>query len=478
MPTPLEAIPRHAWLVLGVSSMAVFVVFLDTTIVNIAFPAISREFSETSEAGLSWVLNAYSIVFAALLVTTGRLADMLGRRRLFLVGLAVFAATSALCGLAPTTEALVGARALQAVGAALLVPSSLGLLLPEFPVSRRTMAVSLWGAMGALAAATGPTIGALLVDSIGWRFVFLVNLPVCAAAVVLGLRLLTEARDPSSERRLDPLGVILVSATMGALALAIVQGPEWGWSDARVLAAFAAAAILAPTFLWRSAHHPAPIVDLSLFAVRSYSVANLATLVFCTGFFASVLNNVLFLSRVWGYSPLRTGLAVSPAPILAFGLAAFVGRFADRHGHRSVIVPGAVVYALAQLWFVTQVTERPAYLADFLPGFVLLGVGIGLTFATLGGASASSLPPQRFALGSAVNATARQFGAVLGVSMLIAILSSAPGLDGAERAWTAIGVLSLATAAIGLLLTRPMTGPSSLEGRTVATGPVLVGPGA
>lgn len=228
-----------------------------------------------------------------------------------------FAATSAACGAAPSAAALVGARALQAGAAAVLVPTSLALLLPEFLLARRATAAAVWGAVGALAAATGPTVGALLVRSVGWRWVFLVNLPVCAVAFVLGRRLLGETRDAGADRRPDPVGVVLVSATMGLLALAVVQGPEWGWADGRVLAAFAGAPVLLPAFLRHSARHPSPVVDPSLFRVRSYAVANVATLVFACGFFASILNNVLFLGGVWRYSVVRTGLAVSPGPILA-----------------------------------------------------------------------------------------------------------------------------------------------------------------
>lgn len=469
-----EAVPARAWRVLAVTAIGVFVVFLDTTIVNIAFSAISEDFDGSSPAALSWILNAYSITFAALLVTAGRLADLHGRRRLFLGALVAFAATSALCGLAPNVGLLIAGRALQAVAAAALVPTSLALLLPEFPASRRAMAVGLWGACGALAAATGPTVGALLLQGPGWPWVFGVNVPVCALAVVMGARVLTESRDPEVDRRLDLLGVALVSAAMASVALAIVQGPEWGWADTRVLAAFGAGAVLAPLFVLRCARFPAPIVDLGLFGSASFSVANVATLVFATGFFASILNNVLFLTRVWGFSPLETGLAVSPGPVLAAALSGPAGRMADRHGHRVVIVPGALLYAAAQVWFLTRVGSDPAYVTEFLPGFLLLGVGIGLTFSTLGGASAASLPPQRFAIGSAVNATARQIGAVLGISGLIAILGTTTGLAAAERAWTAILLTALATGAVALLLpARPRAATTAVT--TAIAEPALAG---
>src|SRR3954449_6303367 len=232
------------WKVLLVTGVAVFMAFLDVTIVNVAFPSIREAFPETSLAGLSWVLNAYNIVFAALLVPAGRLADLLGRRRMFFVGLALFVVASALCGLAWSVGVLVAARVLQAAGAALLVPTSLGLLLPEFPVERRATATALWGAIGGVAAATGPSLGGLLISWADWRLVFFVNLVFGAAAWLPARRLLRETRDPDRGAVPDALGIALLAGGVGALSLAIVEAPDWGWGSARVLLAFAAAVLL------------------------------------------------------------------------------------------------------------------------------------------------------------------------------------------------------------------------------------------
>src|SRR3954453_17236906 len=220
------------WQVLLVTSAAMFMAFLDVTIVNVAFPSIRQEFPETSLAGLSWVLNAYNIVFAALLVPAGRLADLVGRRRVFFIGGALFMAASALCGLAPSAEVLIGARALQAAGAALLVPPSLGLLLPEFPLAQRATATALWGATGGVAAAAGPSLGGMLVEWTDWRLVFFVNLLIGAAALVPARRLLREFRDPDRAAVPDTLGIVLLGGGVGTLALAIVQAPDWGWGSA------------------------------------------------------------------------------------------------------------------------------------------------------------------------------------------------------------------------------------------------------
>jgi EmrB/QacA subfamily drug resistance transporter len=470
---PAEAVPPRAWRVLAVTSLGVFIVLLDTTIINIAFPAITAAFPGANRAALSWVLNAYAIVFAALLITAGRTADLLGRRRVFLAGLAIFAATSAACGLAPTLPALVAGRALQAVGAALLVPTSLALLLAEFPRSRRSMAVGLWGAVGAVAAASGPLLGALLVETVGWRWIFLANLPVCALAIGTGWRLLRESTDPQARGLPDLLGVTLVVAATALAALGIVQGPDWGWTSPAVAASLLGAVVLAALFLLRTRRTARPVLDLALFRVRSFGVANLATLLFSTAFFAIGLGNVLFLTGPWQWSVLGAAVGILPAPLTVALVAGGAGRLADRLGHAIVIVPGALVFAAGQLWFATQVGPTPAYLRQWLPGLLLGGLGIGLALPTLGSAAAVRLPAAHFAVGSAVNATARQLGAVLGVSMLVAILGTpAPGqaMAAFDRTWTAIGLVSLAAAITSLALRRPQARSALHEAPGRATG--------
>jgi EmrB/QacA subfamily drug resistance transporter len=454
---PAQAITPRAWRVLAVTSLGVFIVLLDTTIINIAFPAITAAFPSTTRAALSWVLNAYAIVFAALLITAGRTADQLGRRRMFLIGLAVFAATSAACGLAPTLPALVAGRALQAVGAALLVPTSLALLLAEFPRSRRSMAVGLWGAVGAVAAASGPLLGALLVETIGWRWIFLANPPVCTLAIATGRRLLAESTDPRAAGLPDLLGVALVIAATALAALGIVQGPDWGWTSSRTAGSLLAAAALGVLFVLRTRRAARPVVDLALFRVRSFGVANLATLLFSTAFFAIGLGNVLFLTGVWQWSVLHAAAAILPAPLTVALVAGPAGRLADRLGHAPIIVPGALLFAAGQLWFATRVGPTPAYVQQWLPGLLLGGLGIGLALPTLGSAAAATLPAANFALGSAVNATARQLGAVLGVSMLVAVLSTPPpsqAMAAFDRTWTAIGIVAVAAAITSLALRR------------------------
>jgi EmrB/QacA subfamily drug resistance transporter len=452
-PAPAEeAISRHAWAVLAVSAAAVYVVFLDATIVNIAFPAISADFSDVTRSGLSWVLNAYAVVFGALLVTAGRLADDHGRKRLFLLGLGVFAVGSALCGLAPSAQLLIAARVVQGVGGALLVPASLALLLPEFPLSKRATAVGMWSAVGAIASATGPSLGALLIEGPGWRWVFFVNLPFCAIAVWFGRRVLVESKG-ELRGRVDLLGVLLVTAVFGLLSLGLVQGQDWGWTSYRTLGVFTNAALLAPVLVLRSLHHEHPAMPVRLFRVRTFSAATSATLLYGGAFFGQILVNVLFLNGVWGYSILRTALAVLPGPLMAAVSAPIAGRLADRHGYRWVVVPGATFFAVGALVMAAAMPAHPAYVSHFLPVQLLIGISIGTTMSTLGAAASQSLPPTAFGAGSAVSSAARQLGAVLGVAIVIAVLgtpSPAQALTAFHHAWAVTGVLAVGTVLLSL----------------------------
>src|SRR5262245_46812838 len=360
------------WQVLLVTAVAVFMSFLDVTIVNIAFPDIHASFPESSLSQLSWILNAYSIVFAAALVPAGRLADRYGRRRFFFLGVLVFLAASIVCGAANSIELLIAARAVQALGGAMLVPASLGLLLPEFPLERRATATALWGATGAVAAAAGPSLGGVLVDWQGWRAVFFVNVLIGLPALLPARRLLHESREPRTHFP-DAIGALVLAGGIGALALGIVQGREWGWGSPRIVGSFAAAAVLLALFLWRSARHPAPVIELSLFRVRSFSVANAGGFVFAMGFFALLLCNVLFLTGVWHYSILRAGVALTPGPLMAAITAVVGGRLSDRFGQRVVALPGSVLFGAGALLFALETGVHPSYAADFLPANLLSG---------------------------------------------------------------------------------------------------------
>jgi len=297
----------HRYRVLVVVSVAAFVASLDLFIVNIAFPSIERDFTGTSDATLSWVLSAYAIVTAAFLVPAGRLADLLGRKRLFMGGLVTFVAASAVCAAAPGAGWLIAARVLQAVGGAVLMPTSLAILLAEFPARQRGIAVAIWSATGAVAAAAGPPIGGLLVQA-SWRWVFLVNLPIGLVTAIVAARVLNESRDPEGKRFPDLAGAAMLVLASSALMLAIVQGQSWGWTSVRVIGLIALSLLLASAFFYWSSRHPAPVLELALFRARAFSAANISGTLFFAAFGAMLLASVLFLTRVWRVDIVTAGL--------------------------------------------------------------------------------------------------------------------------------------------------------------------------
>jgi NTE family protein len=432
--------------VLAVASLGVFMAFVDATIVNIAFPDIARTFPDASLSGLSWVLNAYNIVFAAFLVAAGRIADLLGRRRVFLLGLIEFTLASGLCAVATSAELLTAFRVLQALGAALLVPASLGLVLEAFSADRRSHAVALLTAVGAVAAGIGPSLGGLLVSAGSWRLVFLVNVPVGVAAYVLSRRHLVESRAPGRRRLPDVVGATVLALAIGTLVLGVIKGGEWGWASPPILVCFAASVLLGALFAWRCRWHRSPIVDLALLRDRTFTTANAMSVLAAAGFYGYTLSNVLFLTGVWGYSVLEAGLAITPGPFVAAAVAGPSSRLAERYGHRVVLFAGGLVWAGAVVWLVLRVGTTPAFLEQWLPATCLLGIGAGITLPNLSGAAVASAPGEDFATATGLNSVARQIGAALGVAVAVALVGRPTSLEAAAAAfdeswWFAAGCL-------------------------------------
>jgi EmrB/QacA subfamily drug resistance transporter len=441
--------------VLLVASFGAFLAFLDATIVNVAFPNIRASFPSAGISELSWILNAYSIVFAAFLVVSGRLADLLGRRRAFVLGVGLFTVTSVLCALAPSVGVLIAFRVLQALGAAVLVPASLALVVEAFPPDRRSHAIGLWGASAALASGLGPPIGGALVELGNWRWAFMVNLPFGLAALWAGRRLLVESRAPGRRRMPDLAGAGLSAAMLAVLTLGIVKGPDWGWASLQVLGCFGVAGALLAAFVVSSRRHRSPLLDPVLLRIRPFAVGNVATIVAGMGFYAYLLTNILWLQYVWGYSVVVSGLAVVPGALVAAVLASLLGPVAQRRGYRTVIVPGAIVWALAYVWYLTRVEVSPDFLGAWLPGQVLSGIGVGATLPVLGSAALAAVPGGRFATASAVNSSARQIGAVLGIAILVAIVGTptlTTTVDSLRRGWAFTACCFVATAVIALFV--------------------------
>ncbi len=436
-------------------STGVFMASLDLFIVNIAFPGIAADFPGHSLSGLSWVLNAYAIVFAAALVPAGRWFDRVGRRRGFLIGVALFGLASALCAAAPSLEVLVAARVAQATGAALLMPTSLGLLLPEYPPQRRAEAVALWSAVGGVAAAAGPPVGGLLVE-LDWRWVFLVNVPIALAAVVVGRGLLVERRDPEPGPAPDVLGAALLAVAVAALTWAIVEAPDHGWGGTRTVAGFIAAVVLAIAFVGRSARHRAPVVPVAIIARRSFSAASAASLAFYVAFAAMLLNGVLVLSEVWGWTTLEAGFGLMPGPAMAALVASRGAVFGARFGQRAVAAAGALLFGAGQLLVWATLQEDGGYLTSFLPGMLIGGFGVGLVLPSMAGAAFGGLPPALLSTGIAVFSVARQVGSALGVALLVAVLGdlSDGGVSAARDGYLLMAGIALGAAALSLLIRR------------------------
>jgi EmrB/QacA subfamily drug resistance transporter len=438
--------------VLLVAAFGAFLAFLDSTIVNIAFPAIQRYFHNSDISSLSWVLNAYNIAFAAFLVAGGRIADLLGRKRMFIYGVVLFTAASGLCAAADTVGQLVAFRVLQGIGAAVLVPASLALVVESFGAARRAHGVGLWGAAAAIASGLGPPIGGALVEASSWRWVFLVNLPLGVVAVVVARRGLVESRASGRRRVPDLRGAVLLAIALGCLTVGLVKGPDWGWVGPATIGSFLAAAVAMLGFVLSSQHHPTPLIEPAFLRIRSFAAGNTLTLVASAGFYAYLLTHVLFLNYVWGYNLLRAGLAVAPAAFVAAIVAAVLGRVADRHGYRFIIVVGALIWAGSLLWYIERVGSKPHFLAEWLPGQMLQGIGVGATLPLLGSAALSGLAAGgSYATASAVVSSTRQLGAVIGIAVLVVVVGT-PARGAAEevlrRGWV-LAAVCFAMVAIG-----------------------------
>jgi EmrB/QacA subfamily drug resistance transporter len=443
--------------VFAVVAAGIAMVNLDMFIVNVALPSIGRAFGGADLASLSWVLNAYAIVFAALLVPAGRAADRIGRRTAFLAGVVVFALASAACAAAPDVWVLVAARVVQAAGGALLMPASLGLLLAAAPAAKRPGAIRAWTSVGGAAAALGPVLGGALV-AVDWRWVFLVNVPVAAVALLASVRVLPPAPAVDKDAgRPDTLGAAVFTVAVGALALALVKADDWGWASPRVLGLIAAAGLLLAVFARRSVRHPVPVIEPHLLRLPAFSTATVANVLFGTAFGAMLLLVTLWCQDVWGWSALRTGLAVAPGPLLVPFLAVGAGPLARRIGPGPVAAAGCAIYAAGGVFWRLSLTLRPDYAAHMLPGMLLTGTGVGLTLPTLVSAAVSAVPPHRFATGSGVVTMARQVGIVLGVAVLVTVLGhpSGPGaLAAFQRATVVIAAMAASAGLASLLLIR------------------------
>jgi EmrB/QacA subfamily drug resistance transporter len=451
--------PTKPWRLFALISIGIFASLLDLFIVNIAFPDLQRDFADADLAALSWVLNGYTIVFAALLVPAGRLADLYGRKRTFVIGLAVFTLASAACALAPAAGWLIAARLVQGAGAALLTPASLGLVLPAFAPQARPAVIAGWAAVGAVGAAAGPPLGGLLVQA-DWRWVFLVNLPLGVVCLSYVIRRVGESRDPAAAGLPDLLGTAALMLGVGSLTLALVKGREWGWTGTPTVVAFAAAALLVALAVLRSVRHRVPVLELPLLRIPSFALAVASAFTFFIAFAAMLLGGVLFLTEVWGHSILRAGLELAPGPAIAAAFAAVASRLGPRLGMATVGAVGGLLLAAGMGLTASLMQATPDYLGTFLPGQIVGGAGVGLAMPAFTAVAVTSVGPQRLATAIGISSMFRQVGAALGVAVVVAILGTstpATALLTYQHAWT---FMAVAAASGGLLMLASRFAPS------------------
>ncbi len=432
----------RSWLSLAIASTAMFLTIVDLWAVTIAYPALQQAF-HANVAQVSWVLDAYSILVAALLIPAGRLADVVGRKPSFLAGLVVFGVASLACALAPSLAALVAARAAQAAAAAVLMPTSLGFAVAAFPPAKRGLAVSIWAAVGAFAASSGPVVGGALV-TLSWRWIFLINLPLVAAGFFAGAAYLPDEVTSSTSGRIDGWGAALAFASMSAVCAALVDVRQW---PAPVLViTFAAGLGLAAAFVRHVARHPDPIVSPSLFREPWFDAGAKAILAYYVGFSAMLLDATLLLTEAWHYSVLDAAIAIAPGPLVSGIVAPFTGRYAERPGVRRAMLGGTAAFVAAGAWPLWMAGSTARYARVLLPALVLWGLANGVLQPCLF-ATAQTVPARHLGSGSAVLSMSRQLASALGVALLVAVVGDAT-LEGLRRGWLIVIVSGIVTAAV------------------------------
>ncbi|MEM8924956.1 MAG: MFS transporter [Actinomycetota bacterium] len=464
-------IPRQAWLALGVTVLVTFLVVIDISAVNVAFPSITDDL-DTDRATLGWIISGYNVVVGALLLSAGRLADSIGRRRVFIPGVAVFVLGSLLCGLSGSVGQLIAARVVQGIGGAVVLATSFAVTLPEFPATRRSTAIGVAGATGALGAVVGPALGSALISAFSWRAIFLINVPLGLLVVVLAPRFMRESRDPDATGRIDLPGVVIGTASVALVMFAIVRSEEWGLGDPRVWTLAVVGLLLLPVLIRRSARHPEPLLDLDLFRYRSFAAAAVGASFYSLAFTSGALVNSLVLQDLWKQDLAVVGAAFVPGPLLAAVVSPITGSVADRIGHRWVLGAGCLLNAISYGGLMLFVGSEPSVWTRFVPLSLIAGVGIGLTVATWSSAGLSDMTPAKFGVAGATSNTIRQAAYALGISVSIALLatgSAATEITPYRLAWGWITVCYVA-AAIAIVVMFPAGNAQSRLGRLGTEG--------
>ncbi len=412
---------NHRWWMLGALVFALFMITLDDTVVAVALPAISSDL-HVGMTQLEWVVNSYLLTFAALMLTGGRLADLLGRRRIYLAGLALFTASSLAAGLAGSVDLLVAARALQGVGAALMMPAMLGIISASFAPHERGLAIGIWSGISALGLAVGPLAGGMLSEKASWNWIFFLNVPIGLVGLVAAHVLIPESRDDSDQQALDLPGLATSALALFALVYALIEANNDGWSSPTILGLFATAAIAAVFFVWIESRRTLPMLDLRLFRSPSFSGANIVALLVMFAMFGVFFFLSLYLQQVLGYGAIRAGAAFLPMMAMLIVIAPAAGKLADRTGPRWLMSAGLALVSVALL-LLSQLEQSSNY-TDVLPGLLVAGFGMALALTPMTVAALSTIPDAKASVAAGVLNATQQAGGVLGIAVLGAILTA------------------------------------------------------
>lgn len=412
----------NPWSVFGIASLATFLISIDSTILYAAFSSIAASFPEADPVSISWVMNAYTIVYATCLIPAGGIADRFGRKKVFMYGVGLFVLASFLCGIAPNIYTLIAARVLQAFGAALLGPSSLSLILEAFPQPKRSQVISAWGAVGALAAAIGPASGSFIVDSMGWEWAFFINIPVGVYCLLKGIQTLHESGNSRTHIRFDVVGMGLIILSVSLLTTCIIEVKSGQLSLHQLLLMLSLGLGGLFAFVSWCKNTIDPLVDMRLFKNRTYRFVNMAAFLFSIAFATMFFSFFFFMTNIWHYSLPLAGLAITPGPLAVIPVAIISGKIASRFGHRNILIYGCLMFACSAAWYLNVPGYTPEYLSDWLPGQLITGAAIGMVMPALSAAAVYDLPRKDYAIGSAINQAIRQIGTVIGVAVTVALL--------------------------------------------------------
>ncbi len=454
---------NRKWWTLGAMCFALFMIMLDNTVVNVALPSIQRDLG-ASLSGLEWTVNGYTLSFAVLLATGGRLGDIFGRRLTFMVGVVVFAASSATAGLAPSTDFLVASRVVQGVGAALMMPATLSIVTDAFPAHERGKAMGTWAGVSALALAVGPVLGGFLTEHVSWRAIFYLNIPVAVGAVAAALFAVRESRDTSVGREVDYAGVAVLTGALTALVLALVEGNAWGWGSPEIVGLLVGAGLGLAAFVAIELRVRVPMVEFRFFSDRNFVGAVVVALIVSFAMLGVFFFLALYMQNILGYSPLEAGVRFLPSTLMIVGVAPVAGRLSDRFGARWLIAGGLMIVA-ASLYSFSGIAVNSTYL-DLLPGFMLLGIGIAMTMSPMTSAAMNAVAVEKAGIASGVLSMFRMVGGSLGVAVTGAIFQAAVGNPATATPTEFVDALGLAMLiSAGVALAGAVVGATAIRAK-------------